>query len=547
MPTLRTRLASLLSRSRSDAAALAPAPRLDGYIETVGEISGQPAYLYAPDARLNASMLAEVYEGDALAARIVDALPRDAMRSTWDLVQLDREYDWRSVQSHLDSLKATQTITLAWTWARLYGGALLVMAIDDGRPPEMPVDITKVRGVLGLEVVESSRVRPSNLADLRARAEPDSYEITTVGGKTRTIHASRVTRFDAYRVPPERLRQNNGWPPSVLQRCWSSLCRYRAGQRDIAALSARMSVLVLRAAGWRRTAMASAAQKEGLRTYLRSLWSGMNAYNLLALDKDDEEIVEVKRSLEGVEAMQSTAVDAVVSDSGCPRLIITGEQTSTGLNSDSKGERRMWYDNCIAERKLVAEPALDELLALEFAARRNRGETVPSDWVTEWAPLEQEAAEDKASRATAWSGFVSGMVTTGVLTPEQGRLVLVGEGLLEQSELDAAAAAKPVAGAGAEAPAAAVEPVEPVEPPTDVQATALNGAQQQAIVETITRVGAGLMLPETGAFVIKISIPTLTTAQVAELETRLKAEFARAPAQPAAAPQPSQPSPNSPQ
>lgn len=445
MPTLRTRIASLFSRPRVDASALAPAPapapRVDGYIETVGEITGQPAYLYAPDARLDASMLAQVYEGDALAARIVDALPRDAMRSTWDLVQLDREYDWRSVQSRLDELKATQMITLAWTWARLYGGALLVMAIDDGRRPNEPVDVTKVRGILGLEVIESSRVRPSGIGVLRASVDPEHYEVTTIGGTTRTIHASRVIRFDSYRVPPERLRQNNGWAPSVLQRCWSSLCRYRAGQRDIAALSARMSVLVLLAKDWRKTAMATAEQKDKLRTYLRSLWGGMNAYNLLALDKDAEEIVEVKRSLEGVEAMQSTAVDAVVSDSGCPRLIITGEQTSTGLNSDSKGERRMWYDNCIAERKLVAEPALDELLALEFAARRNRGETVPSDWVTEWAPLEQEAAEDKASRATAWSGAITQLVAAGVITPEQGRLVLVGEGLLEQSELDAGKAA----------------------------------------------------------------------------------------------------------
>jgi phage-related protein (TIGR01555 family) len=441
MPSLRTRLASILSRkpARTDAAAIA-APRADGYVETIGEIAGQPAYLYQADMRLDASMLAQVYEGDALAARIVDALPRDAMRSTWDLVQLDREYDWRSVQSHLDELKATQAITRAWTWARLYGGALIVMAIEDGRPPEMPVDLTKVKSILGLEVIESSRVSPANLSDLRTRPErPEHYEIRTTNGATRKIHSSRVLRFDSYRVPPERLRQNSGWPPSVLQRCWSSLCRYRAGQRDIAAMSSRMSVLVLMAKDWRRTAMATAAQKDGIRTYLRQLWAGMNAFNLLALDKDDEEIVEIKRSLEGVEALQSTAVDALVSDSGCPRLLITGEQTSTGLNSDSKGERRMWYDYCIAERKVVAEPALDELLALEFQARRNRNEVVPSDWVIEWSPLEQEAMEDKASRATAWSGFAASMVTAGVLTPEQAQAVLVSEGIVEQSVLDDAA------------------------------------------------------------------------------------------------------------
>ena len=446
------------------------APNQDGYADFLASAAPLPPGLqYLEERRLGREELAAVYEGDAIAARIVDALPGDAMRAAWDIVGADVEMDWRSVHSEVDDLLAIPMIGRSWTWARLQGGALMLPGANDGQPLDKPLDLAKVKSIAGIEALDCNSVRPIGPNPER----PDFYEIIrtaqTVGlngrvAKTRDsrIHPSRVIRFDSYAVPVERLRRNAGWSPSILQRCWTSLSNYRKGQQDLAAMFRRASMLVLKSDGWRQTAMGTAEQKAKLRDYLRELWRSMNAHNLLAIDLKLDHIEEVKRSLEGCQAVAETQLAALVADSGVTRQIITGEQTSTGLNSDTKGERRQWYDHVWAERAVVAEPALNRIIEIVLAARRNRGEVVPSHWTISWEPLEQEAAEDLAKRASQWAEVVVKLLAALVITPEQARTILVGRGVLEQSELDATAKKPPIVPAVAQTGGAGQPPNSPL-------------------------------------------------------------------------------------
>ena len=67
------------------------------------------------------------------ATRIVDRMVDDATRVEWSLTGVDKRFDWASVKSQIDDLGGLSQIGDAWRWGRLYGGGLVVLAVDDGQ------------------------------------------------------------------------------------------------------------------------------------------------------------------------------------------------------------------------------------------------------------------------------------------------------------------------------------------------------------------------------------------------------------------------------
>ena len=55
--------------------------------------------------------------------------------------------------SHLDELHVRERLRLAAKWARLYGGAGIYVALEDGRKPDQPIDFTAIRRVKALVVL----------------------------------------------------------------------------------------------------------------------------------------------------------------------------------------------------------------------------------------------------------------------------------------------------------------------------------------------------------------------------------------------------------
>jgi uncharacterized protein len=409
-------------------------------IESITGVGSRDVGFYYADRQLGQEELAAVYEQDAIARRIVDRVVDDSIRAEWDLVGLDSAYDWRGVKSEVDDLCALLHIGDAWRWARLQGGAILVIAANDEQTPEMPLNLATVQAVRGLSALDRTQIMPEG-SDFSRGSEslrnPPYYTINDAADAAfAKVHSSRVIRFDGMRVPTSRLAQNNGWGPSVLHGCWKSLVGYRQCLDQLLATLKRINVMVIKIQDWKQTKMASAAEAQKLTDGLREMWRAMTALNLLAIDTGDS-FEEIKRSVEGIPSMLSAQLDALVADSDTTRQIITGTQTSTGLNSDTKGEWRAWYDRVTVERRVVVEPALNRILEIVFACRRNRGEKVPEKWTIEWKPLEREAEGDRAERMTKWaSAFAS--LPPGVMTPAEMRQTLIDADLLDRTELAAA-------------------------------------------------------------------------------------------------------------
>ena len=99
--------------------------------------------------------LQQMYMGDGLITRIVDC-PAEDMTREWIDLEGDEEDEelakeqMEAVSEVLEELDTEVAFNTALKWKRLYGGALIVMGILDGKTPDMPVDFNRIRGMSSL-------------------------------------------------------------------------------------------------------------------------------------------------------------------------------------------------------------------------------------------------------------------------------------------------------------------------------------------------------------------------------------------------------------
>lgn len=517
----------------------------DSYINTVTGLgvpgTSKSGYTwFGRDRILQPGELQNLYLSNAYATRIVDRMVDDATRTDWTLTGVDKHFDWSSVKSEVDDLGGLLKIGDAWRWARLYGGGLVVPALIDGQHYSQPLDLSKVQGIRGLATLDSTNVMVQGFfaaSGASAWSEPTGYQVMTpvadMGGAARTIHPSRVIRFDGCRVPAALQIVNGGWSPSVLQRCKTQLEAYGSILGYAREIMHDLSVMVVGLEGFNVMTMGDNGMANA-REILRQLRWGIDNLNLLVIDKAASTYQEVKRSVEGLEKLILRFEADLVGASGMTRLILTGEQAS-GLGASSGDEVRAWYSSVQTEQKFTVSPALNRLLEIIFAIRRNRGEQVPTEWSIEWAPLTTPEPKASAEIAEIWMRTVQTGVMTGVISPDQGTDILIMNGVLK--DLPGESTGEGLEGGEAEDPGdlelaalpGAVPPVDPDGPQPAASEPVADPKQASELREIIKSVSTGELAPETANWLIKVTIPVAvaTPEMAAEARTAIQAAAAK--------------------
>lgn len=520
----------------------------DGYGNIVTGL-GMPGHSKANSVRFNANRvmqreeLESLYRDDGLAARIINRVVDDSTRSDWTPVGADRKFDLTSVKSRLDDLDAVRWAGKAWKWGRLYGGGLLVIAADDGRPYSEPLDLANVKSIKGLSTLDSVTSLPAEWG--YAAATPSSYRsltpwsglesASTLIKNFDTIHASRLVRFDGCEVPPSMLIASGGWAPSVLQRCQRELAAYGAALAATQEVLNELSVMVITMPEYEAAVAGTDDAESAAVEMLRLLRLGIDNHNILLLDSRWT-YQEVKRSIEGFDKLLDRYERALVAACGLPRLILTGEQAS-GLGASSGDEVRSWYDSVEVERKDNIGRALNRILEIEFACRRNRGESVPSEWTIRFAPLTTPDPKAKAEVDGLVITATQALITMGAINIDQARQRLISAGVIEDLPTDNEGDLLD--------PNASEPPVKvQVDPDVDLETTpiaapvaapvaelALNGAQVQAIAAVLAQVSTGELAVESAMWMIGVSVPAAvsTAAKKAEAQAAVEAAAALAP------------------
>ena len=146
-----------------------------------------------------------MYREDPVFAKIVDGIPEHGTRK-WIKVtaQMDEGEDGSDdvdsdfgadVLDALEDLDAQQQVFELWRLARLDGGAAMIIGADDGKNPEEPLDLERIKSVRHLNVVSRHEIFPSDLIeDINSPnfRDPEFYMFTGRAGLSKSENQQEV-------------------------------------------------------------------------------------------------------------------------------------------------------------------------------------------------------------------------------------------------------------------------------------------------------------------------------------------------------------------
>lgn len=368
-----------------------------------------------------------LYAGDDMIARIVD-LPAQEMTREWlDLHVGDEPEAAKAMLQRLEDLDLQAKTDEALTWARLHGGALMVLGIDDGQTTDKPLKEDSIRSFGWVSVVDRWEVRvASRYADVRSPkyGRPEVYEITPAsegGGAAVSdrmlVHESRVIRFDGVKTPRRRMALNGGWCDSVVTRVYEVIRDFCSGYAGAAATLADFSVGVV---AIQNLAEMLAADQEGLvLKRLEMLDMARSIARAVFMDAEKERFEYVTRSIAGMPETLDRLALRLSAGTGIPVTLLMG-QSPAGLNATGASDIRLWYDNVRSQQNQHLTPRVGRVVRLAFLAKDGptKGKE-PEDWSISWRPLWQPTEKEQAETRFLAMQTDVGYIDRGVLSPRK--------------------------------------------------------------------------------------------------------------------------------
>ncbi len=419
--------------------------KMDTYLNRVTGLGGptdKSNYSWAahthwmPTGELNA-----LYEQNAIAAKFVDRIVEDCMRGEYfSLKGEDIDFDFAQLQSQLENLRATSKLSEAWRWARLYGGSITIMIVNDGLPLDRPMNLKRADKLLKLSTIEGRYVIPDlsnpGLGNLDFGL-PRYYDLFLPYGNADNqyrVHHSRVLRFDGISISPTRMINNGGWGPSALERPKQAIRALTTAMQYAENVMHDVSVNTYMIEGLREKLQGGKASMEEVRATFELLNANTNNLHCRVLDASDQ-VLEGSRSVTGLADLIDHFARQVVRDGPYVRSKLLGEQPG-GLNNNGQTEVKIYHENAEAERERVLRPVLTRLLHVMFALRKRQGEEVPKEWHIDFKPLTvrdpHEMAETDLRVAQARQIYMD----YGVYQPQEVRDMEVKDGNLPESASD---------------------------------------------------------------------------------------------------------------
>ena len=170
--------------------------RADGFSDVMRLYRSQTAQtgeVWIPDYDL-----AEKYQYNGLFSKIIDRPAEEACKHGLNYNVSDSELA-AYLDDALDRLDWEEKATAAIRWARLFGGAIIVMLLDDGRGLEEPVNWQDIRSVEELRVYERAVVQPD--PEVYRSGTAEYFDISSTYGGTFRVHRSRCLIFKNGTLP----------------------------------------------------------------------------------------------------------------------------------------------------------------------------------------------------------------------------------------------------------------------------------------------------------------------------------------------------------
>lgn len=350
--------------------------------------------------------LDSAFQSNWLARAIVE-YPAEDMCREWRTIKCD---DADVIRAEEDRLLLPVMTQDAITWARLYGGAGILMLT--GQDLTKPLDVNRIRkgDLKRLIVLDRWDMQVGTLNTWNVLASnyllPEFY--TLVGG-AQQIHWSHFARFEGAKLPRRQKQMTQGWGDSYLRKCIEDVMDCVAAKNGIAELMQEANIDVIKREGL-SDELASGEEAQVRKRY--ELFSMMKSVINMALLDGDETLDRQTLSLGGVAPIIEQLMTWISGAADIPVTRLFGT-SAKGMNATGEGDMRNYYDSLRSKQLTQVDPGmrtLDEVLV------RSALGYWPDDFNYVWNPLQQmnelQAAQAAQARMTTDQGYLDAGVVT---------------------------------------------------------------------------------------------------------------------------------------
>jgi phage-related protein (TIGR01555 family) len=389
----------------------------------------------------------DVYEGSRFASVIIDRLPEDCTRAPFEVTT---KTDYGPLfQEDLERLNTRAKFQQAHKWARLMGGAGILMIVDDGLPMDEPMDTSRITDVTALHVFDRSELVVREwYRDLRhpQYGQHQLYSLTpALGLGPSYVHASRVLPFFGRRVRRERQDRYDYWGQSEIERIWQAISDLETATGALATTMHNASFLKLKV----KNLAALLTGPDGndpttsrLIQRLEAMTLTKSIINALLMDADMEDIENVVSNVTGMIEGYGVFQQNLAFIAEMPLSLLFGNHPKGFSNADESGVAN-YRKNIASTQQRDYQPNLVRLLDTLAASKLgpSEGQRVP-DLGVRFAPVQELGPVERADINSKMVDSAIKLIDKRVIKPEDERARLAQADLatdwnLEDNDEDA--------------------------------------------------------------------------------------------------------------
>ena len=359
-----------------------------------------------------------LYQSSGLSKRIVDLVASEMTRQ-WFTITGDPE---NQILGKLEEFDAKNKIMLMLRWARLFGGSIGVMGINDGRKLDQPVNEKNIRNVEFIHVFDRTEIFwdtgdvYQDPMDKRFQ-QVERYTVNSpITGNNFVVHESRVLRLDGEILPNQAMVDNLRWGDSILQSCYNELKNLGGAYNATSNIIEDFIQTVLKV---NNLAQLMASNQDALiQKRINLIDQSRSVANTILLDGTDEYMKQAS-SVSGLDTLLDRFCLALASVTGIPYAILMG-QSPSGMQATGESDVRMFYDKIRSQQEDYLQPVLERLVRLIMLSKEGPFAGVePENWKICFNPLWQMSEPETANYRKTVAETDQIYINMGVLSPDE--------------------------------------------------------------------------------------------------------------------------------
>lgn len=309
----------------------------------------------------------QLYTGDEISSRIVNVVPEESLREFVEWTGYEKDIV-KEVDKRCLDLDVKGALERAWKWGRAYGGGV-VYVVTDTNDPASPLQLgERVIGLRDLSRYDLRILTTDVETDFGAQnwGHPNIYYLTVQMGssfKGYPIHWTRMIRFDGYLVPRRTFIRNNYWHDSILNRLYNAIRNYQTSNDSAATILQDFNVGVYKMKNLAN--LISAGKTNIIKSRIEMLNFSKSTIRAMILDSDDEEFVDLSRSVDGLAELLTKQANRLVAATDIPHTKLLGESPD-GSSATGNSTNQQWFNHIRSEQENYLRAKLNRLKQIIF-------------------------------------------------------------------------------------------------------------------------------------------------------------------------------------